>query len=184
LPWSPSGDSLHTATGDNPETKQGRNSLMTLVHFAGLMSSVGDPTASTTGTVSPFLAEADVMMQNIPPEKQSTVALLSDWDSWSPKPSIGLIENKQTAAVSSESGTGNDSDSSFSEYETDWEEDETADNSQDFELFTIPQAGCDNSDKARGEVISKVLSPMQQALLDRMMTEFWIIFKQENDFFQ
>jgi hypothetical protein len=79
---------------------------MTLVRFAGLMSSVGDPTASTTGTVSPFLAEADVTMHNIPPEKQSTAALLSDRDSWSPKPSIGLIENKQTAVVSSESGTG------------------------------------------------------------------------------
>jgi hypothetical protein len=78
----------------------------------------------------------------------------------------------------------NDSSSSFSEYETDWEEDDPTDHFEDGEIFATPRIDGNGLEKAGGEVIDRVLSPMQQALLDRMMTEFWIIFKQENDFFQ
>jgi hypothetical protein len=85
--------------------------------------------------------------------------------------------------MSSEQVAGDDSCSSFSEYETDLEDDDTTDNFRDLELFTVRQTTSSSADNACGEVISTVLSPMQRALLDLMMTEFWIIFKQENDFF-
>jgi hypothetical protein len=92
-------------------------------------------------------------------------------------------EEEQSDPTTSGSGSFDEPESSFSEYETDLEDDETTSDALDIDFSKVSKSWNDSPEQARGEVISKVLSPIQQELLDRMMTEFWIIFKQEIDFF-
>lgn len=91
-------------------------------------------------------------------------------------------ENTQATKLSHQSSTGGDSSSSVSEYETDSEEDESTSNPQDIDLSCFSKPSCSSPCINSEDVINQVLSPMKQALLDRMMSEFWVIFNQENDF--
>lgn len=96
--------------------------------------------------------------------------------------SIEPTENNQVPIMPSEYIDPTDSGSSFSEYETDLEDDEMRESIQDMDFRSIYSTNGDLRTATCGDMISKVLSPTQQALVDRMMTEFWIIFKQEADF--
>ena len=142
---------------------------------------------SSLSTFSPstLSAHANIFPAMHQSERQSAGSLSTNEECHLPSVarSAGSFENADIPIIPPEHESGDDECSSFAEYETDLEEDDTADGFQDFELFTVRQKTSGGADKACGEVISRVLSPMQQALLDRMMTEFWLIFHQANDLF-
>jgi hypothetical protein len=97
--------------------------------------------------------------------------------------SKGCSKNTLATDLSPPPATGSDSGCSISEYETDWEEDEITSSIQDIDLSSSLPGNKPFLDNGHGDLINQVLSPMKQALLDRMMAEFWIIFNQETDLF-
>jgi hypothetical protein len=95
----------------------------------------------------------------------------------------GCSRNTLTTDLLAPRATRSDSGCSISEYETDWEEDEITSSIQDIDLSSSLPDNKASLNNSPGDLISQVLSPMKQALLDRMMAEFWIIFNQETDLF-
>ena len=134
---------------------------------------------------SPITREVDSYRSIIQSNETSKDSLLHDpalqLDLGCPSPSKICEEEIQSTVI--DPAARLDTDSSFSEYETDSEDEDTRDDSPDIDFSKVSQTWHESPENARGEVISKVLTPMQQALLDQMMTEFWVIFKQEIDSF-
>jgi hypothetical protein len=74
--------------------------------------------------------------------------------------------------------------SSFTEDETDWGEDEVINSVQDLDFSSfssISQEDCLSQARVKDSLTRPVFSPMKQALIDRIMKEFWIIFNQETE---
>lgn len=141
-------------------------------------ATAGSPSQTT---VAHFTTQASVLLQ-----RHSIDSSTSDDNSSLPtKPTpLETTGDKQVANMSPVSTTGSDSCSPLSDYETDLEEDEGTGTIPGVDLSSVPLSRVSSSDRACGDVISRILSPVKQELLDRMMTEFWVIFNQENDFFQ
>jgi hypothetical protein len=82
--------------------------------------------------------------------------------------------------VSSPSSTGFDTLSSFSDEETDWGEDES-----DTSVCPIGTSTSSQNEGSRGrlngerDLIAPILSPVKQAVVDRIMKKFWEIFNAE-----
>jgi hypothetical protein len=85
-----------------------------------------------------------------------------------------------TSRVSPPSSTGFDTLSSFSDEETDWGEDES-----DISLYNIGTARVSQNSGTQGHIngeqdlVRPVLSPVKQAVVDRVMKKFWAIFYAE-----
>lgn len=72
----------------------------------------------------------------------------------------------------------------FTEDETDWGEDEFNNSVQDLDFSnfsSISQEDCYSQAQVKDTLTRPVFSPMKQALIDRIMKEFWIIFNQETE---
>jgi hypothetical protein len=72
----------------------------------------------------------------------------------------------------------------FTEDETDWGEDEFNNSVQDLDFSSfssISQEDCFSQAQVKDTLTRPVFSPMKQALIDRIMKEFWIIFNQETE---
>jgi hypothetical protein len=156
------------------------SSYMELPHPFSLtdVDTVWDDIAKVEGDVVKVAAKRDICSES-PADQASEILPSRPRDC----PLPASHEEEGSDPTASGSGSFDEPESSFSEYETDLEDDETTSDALDIDFSKVSKFWNESPEQARGEVISKVLSPIQQELLDRMMTEFWIIFKEEIDFF-
>ena len=158
-----------------------------------------DPDPFNQTDVARFSTAAEVLLSCHQPEQKIMDSLSSDRDG--PLPNEGLnneetsidrdsllanaeLGNEAMPVTAPESSVDPDSGTAFSEYETDLDDEETIDVFQDLDLSKISHTCGETLDRACGEVIRKVLSPVQQAVLDWVMAEVWMVFKQRKEFFR
>jgi hypothetical protein len=90
------------------------------------------------------------------------------------------VSTLPASRVSPPSSTGFDTLSSFSDEETDWGEDES-----DTSLYPIGTSTSSQNQGTRGHLngerdfIKPILSPVKQAVVDRIMKKFWEAFNAE-----
>jgi hypothetical protein len=92
----------------------------------------------------------------------------------------GQVATIPTLSVSLPSSTGFDTLSSFSDEETDWGEDES--DTSLYPIYTPISAQNQGTwGRLNGErdLIKPILSPVKQAVVDRIMKKFWEVFNAE-----